>query len=62
MAGNVMMSACADMFFQECPAVFSASLDTIYNKTDLIELCAKFYKGAPGGLAVSDALLCIARH
>jgi peptidyl-dipeptidase A len=34
-----------DPFFQEAPNVFSANLDGIYAKLDLIQLCREFYKG-----------------
>jgi peptidyl-dipeptidase A len=34
-----------DPFFQEAPAVFSADLDAVYSKLDLIKLCRDFYKG-----------------
>src|SRR5262249_45722385 len=33
-----------DPFFQEAPNVFSANLDSIYAKQDLIQLCRDFYK------------------
>ena len=33
-----------DPFFQETPAVFSANLDAVYAKQDLIKLCRDFYR------------------
>jgi peptidyl-dipeptidase A len=34
-----------DPFFQETPAVFSADLDAIYGKLDIVQLCRDFYRG-----------------
>lgn len=43
-----------DPFFQESPAVFSASLDTPYAKADLLSICREFYTGI--GLPIDDVL------
>jgi peptidyl-dipeptidase A len=34
-----------DPFFQEVPQVFSANLDDVYSKLDLVDLCKRFYRG-----------------
>ena len=43
-----------DPFFQECPAVFGASLDSLYASADILKLCRVFYGGI--GLPVDDVL------
>jgi peptidyl-dipeptidase A len=43
-----------DPFFQESPAVFGTSLDTPYQKADLLKLCRDFYAGI--GLPIDDVI------
>ncbi len=43
-----------DPFFQESPAVYSASLDTPFAKADLLELCREFYAGID--LPINDVI------
>jgi len=43
-----------DPFFQESPAVFDANLDAPYQKSDILQLCSKFYAGI--GLPIDDVI------
>ncbi len=43
-----------DPFFQESPAIFSADLDAVYAKVDILKLCREFYSGM--GLPIDDVL------
>jgi peptidyl-dipeptidase A len=43
-----------DPFFQEAPAVFEASLDSVYTRADILALCRDFYAGI--GLPIDDVL------
>jgi peptidyl-dipeptidase A len=43
-----------DPFFQESPAVFSASLDKPYATADLLKICREFYAGI--GLPIDDVI------
>lgn len=43
-----------DPFFQESPAVFEVSLDTPYQKADLLRICREFYAGI--GLPIDRVL------
>lgn len=43
-----------DPFFQETPAVFKASIDQPYQKTDLLDLSSRFYKSI--GLPIDDVI------
>lgn len=43
-----------DPFFQESPAVYAASLDQPFEKSDILEICRRFYAGI--GLPIEDVL------
>lgn len=43
-----------DPFFQEAPAVYTASLDEPYAKADILDLCRTFYAGI--GLPIDDVI------
>ncbi|MCS6977241.1 MAG: M2 family metallopeptidase [Gemmatales bacterium] len=43
-----------DPFFQEAPAIYETSLDAVYAKVDILDLCRRFYAGI--GLPVDDVL------
>ena len=43
-----------DPFFQEAPAVFDVSLDTVFAKADILAICRKFYAGI--GLPIDDVI------
>lgn len=44
-----------DPFFQESPSVFAASLDQPFEKSDILEVCRRFYAGI--GLPIEDVLV-----
>lgn len=43
-----------DPFFQEAPAVYTASIDEPYTKADILQLCSAFYSGI--GLPIDDVI------
>ncbi len=43
-----------DPFFQESPSVYAASLDEPFKKSDILEICRRFYAGI--GLPIEDVL------
>ncbi len=43
-----------DPFFQESPAIFSTSLDSVFANSDILKLCRNFYGGI--GLPIDDVI------